>query len=51
MENPVCSVFKNSDNAKVLQESVFLVWDECNRAKKVFFETVERTLRRSKSND
>ncbi|GFV13242.1 ATP-dependent DNA helicase [Trichonephila clavipes] len=28
MENPVCNVRKNSDKAKVLQDCVFVVWDE-----------------------
>ncbi|GFV71838.1 ATP-dependent DNA helicase [Trichonephila clavipes] len=37
MENPVCNVKKNSDKAKVLQECVFVVWDECTMANKINF--------------
>ncbi|GFX33217.1 ATP-dependent DNA helicase [Trichonephila clavipes] len=37
MENPVCNVKKNSDKAKVLQECVFVVWDECTKANKINF--------------
>ncbi|GFX68491.1 ATP-dependent DNA helicase [Trichonephila clavipes] len=40
MENPVCSVTKNSDKAKVLQDCVFVVWDECTMANKISIEAV-----------
>ncbi|GFY23143.1 ATP-dependent DNA helicase [Trichonephila clavipes] len=35
MENSVCSVTKNSDKAKVLQDCVFVVWGECTMANKI----------------
>ncbi|GFS52378.1 hypothetical protein TNCV_4850861 [Trichonephila clavipes] len=43
MENPVCSVTKNSDKAKVLQDCVFVVWDECTMANKISIEAVNIT--------
>ncbi|GFS57123.1 ATP-dependent DNA helicase [Trichonephila clavipes] len=44
MENPICSVMKNSDKAKVLQDCVFVVWDECTMANKISIEAVNRTM-------
>ncbi|GFV96797.1 ATP-dependent DNA helicase [Trichonephila clavipes] len=38
LENPVCSVTKNSDEGKVLQDCVFVVRDECTMAIKISIE-------------
>ncbi|GFV71823.1 ATP-dependent DNA helicase [Trichonephila clavipes] len=48
MENPVCNITKNSDKAKVLQECVFVVWDECTMANKISIEAVEQNNARPK---
>ncbi|GFV98003.1 ATP-dependent DNA helicase [Trichonephila clavipes] len=50
MENPVCSVTKNSDEAKVLQDCVFVVWDECTMANKISIEAVNRTMQDIRGN-
>ncbi|GFT04160.1 ATP-dependent DNA helicase [Trichonephila clavipes] len=44
MENSVCSVTKNSDKVKVLQDCVFVVRDECTMANKISIEAVNRTM-------
>ncbi|GFX57342.1 ATP-dependent DNA helicase [Trichonephila clavipes] len=44
MENPVCSVTKNSDKAKVLQDCVFVVWEECTMTNETSIEAVNRTM-------
>ncbi|GFS55863.1 ATP-dependent DNA helicase [Trichonephila clavipes] len=50
MENPVCSVTKNSDKAKVLQDCVFVVWEECTMANKISIEAVNRTMQDLRGN-
>ncbi|GFW36896.1 ATP-dependent DNA helicase [Trichonephila clavipes] len=50
MENPVCSVTKNNDKAKVLQDCVFVVWDECTMANKISIEAVNRTMQDLRGN-
>ncbi|GFT62793.1 ATP-dependent DNA helicase [Trichonephila clavipes] len=50
MENPVCSEMKNSDKAKVLQDCVFVVWDECTMAIKISIEAVNRTMQDLRGN-
>ncbi|GFW79761.1 ATP-dependent DNA helicase [Trichonephila clavipes] len=50
MENPVLSVTKNSDKAKVLQDGVFEVWDECTMANKISTEAVNRVMQDLRGN-
>ncbi|GFX90217.1 ATP-dependent DNA helicase [Trichonephila clavipes] len=50
MENPVCSVTKNSDKAKVLQDCAFVVWDECTMANNISIEAVNRTMQDLRGN-
>ncbi|GFY22043.1 ATP-dependent DNA helicase [Trichonephila clavipes] len=50
MENPVCSVTKNSDKAKLLQDCIFVVWDECTMANKISIEAVNRTMQDLRGN-
>ncbi|GFX68471.1 ATP-dependent DNA helicase [Trichonephila clavipes] len=50
MENPVYSVTKNSDKAKVLQDCVFVVWDKCTMANKISIEAVNRTMQDIRGN-
>ncbi|XP_069965797.1 uncharacterized protein [Bactrocera oleae] len=51
MENPVCGISKNSYKAKVLQDCVFVVWDECTMANKVSIEAVNRTMKDLRNNN
>ncbi|GBP56874.1 ATP-dependent DNA helicase pif1 [Eumeta japonica] len=51
MENTVCSIPKNSLKAKVLQDCVFVVWDECTMANKISIEIVNRTMQDIRSNN
>lgn len=44
-ETAVCSIRKNGALAKILQESVLVVWDECTMTHKVHIEAVNRTLK------
>ncbi|CAK1594996.1 unnamed protein product [Parnassius mnemosyne] len=50
MENPVCSISKNSHKAKVLQDCAFVVWDECTMANKISIEAVNRTMQDLRGN-
>ncbi|KAJ8895545.1 hypothetical protein PR048_000881 [Dryococelus australis] len=43
LEQPVCSISKNSQTGRVIQDYVFIVWDKCTMAH-FFFEAVDRTL-------
>jgi len=44
-EKPVCSIKKGSKMAKMLQECVLIVWDECTMSNKKVVEAVDCTLR------
>lgn len=50
-ENPVCNIPKNSLKAKVLQDCVIVVWDECTMANKMSIEAVNRTMQDIRSNN
>ncbi|GFU04677.1 ATP-dependent DNA helicase [Trichonephila clavipes] len=50
MKNPVCIVTKNSDKAKLLQDCVFVVWDECTMANKISIKAVNRTMQDIRGN-
>lgn len=44
-------ISKNSHKAKVLQDCVFVVWDECTMANKVSIEAVNRTMQDLRNNN
>lgn len=49
-ENPSCSITKQSNVGKVLQDCKLIVWDESTMAHKGAFEAVSRTLQDIRSN-
>jgi hypothetical protein len=50
-DKPVCNVEKGSALAKLLQDTSFIVWDECTMVHKKAFEAVDRMLRDIRGND
>ena len=44
-ESPICHIPKQSGTAKLLRQCKVIVWDECTKAHKKAFETLETTLR------
>ncbi|GFT67745.1 ATP-dependent DNA helicase [Trichonephila clavipes] len=51
MENPICSVSKNSHKAKILKDCVFVVSNECAMTNKVPIEAANRTLQGLRGNN
>ena len=43
-DTPLCNISKGTGQAKVLQECVLIVWDECTMSHKNALETLDRTL-------
>ncbi|KAL0830677.1 hypothetical protein ABMA28_002814 [Loxostege sticticalis] len=50
-DQPVCSVSRNSDKAKVIQDCSLIVWDECTMAHKKAIESVNRMLQDIRRNN
>ena len=51
LEEPTCSIAKDSEKAALLREAVLIVWDECTMSHKHAFEAVDRTLRDLRSSN
>ncbi|GBP91737.1 A disintegrin and metalloproteinase with thrombospondin motifs 7 [Eumeta japonica] len=51
VENAVCSLPKNNLKAKVVQDFVFIEWDECTMTNKISIEAVNRTMQDIRSNN
>ena len=49
-EAPLCNITKGTGQAKVLQECVLIVWDECTMSHKHALEALDRTLQDLRNN-
>ncbi|GBO42859.1 hypothetical protein AVEN_275276-1 [Araneus ventricosus] len=45
VENPICNISRNSDEAKVLRMCKLFVWDECTMAHKYALESSDSTMK------
>jgi hypothetical protein len=49
-ETPTCNLSRNSAMIKLLQQSKFIIWDECTMVYKKSFEALDRTLQDLRKN-
>ncbi|XP_067949939.1 ATP-dependent DNA helicase PIF1-like [Watersipora subatra] len=50
-ENSVCNIKNTSETAQLLQQCVFIVWDECTMLHKLAFEALSLTLKELRENN
>ena len=43
-ENPTCNIKRGTNLAKLLEQTLLIVWDECTMAHKKAFEALDKTL-------